>query len=232
MPNNWSVSTAGALDEISEWSLVNNMKLNPTKTKELYINFAKNATAVTPLTMNDCEIEQVPCAKLLGLHIAANLKWNYHVDQMLKKASQRLYFLGQLRRSGASTKHLITTYKTLIRPVSEYACEAWHPGLTKTQSNDIESIQKRALKIIFPNYEYNVALSTANLQELSTRRNNQCKKLFEKIKDPDNRINHLLPAKQNNDFNLRHRTEYPVPTLRTSRAEGSFINFALLNFQN
>jgi len=35
-----------------------------------------------------------------------------------------------------------------LRPVLEYGCVVWHHGLTVAQSQKLESLQKRALRII------------------------------------------------------------------------------------
>ena len=110
-------------------------------------------------------------AKLLGVTLSANLKWNYHVESIVKKASKRIYFLTVLKRFGAAHEHLIHVYKTLIRPITEYACQCWHPGLTKELSLEIESIQKRSLRIIMYNCEsYQKAMSECKLSSLEQRR--------------------------------------------------------------
>ena len=44
---------------------------------------------------------------------------------------------------------LLLCYNSVIVPVVEYCCPAWHTSLTKEQSHHIESIQKRAFSIIF-----------------------------------------------------------------------------------
>ena len=37
----------------------------------------------------------------------------------------------------------------MLRPVTEYAAPLWHSGLTKSQSNKLENLQKKALGLIF-----------------------------------------------------------------------------------
>jgi hypothetical protein len=44
---------------------------------------------------------------------------------------------------------LISTYCTHIRPIVEYACQVWHYGLPQYLSDQVEKIQKRALKFFF-----------------------------------------------------------------------------------
>ena len=81
--------------------------------------------------------------KLLGVHISDNLKWAQHVDALASKVASRLYFLKQLKKSGASTEVLICFYVSVIRPVLEYACPVWHSGLTTGQSDtDTDTLLK------------------------------------------------------------------------------------------
>ena len=40
-------------------------------------------------------------------------------------------------------------YIGVIRPVLEYAVAVWHTGLTADLSEQLEAIQKRALRVIF-----------------------------------------------------------------------------------
>ena len=67
----------------------------------------------------------------------------------MKKAGKRLYMLYQLKRAGISQSDLVTVYLSVVRPVLEYACPVWHTNLQQYLSDNIESIQKRALKCIF-----------------------------------------------------------------------------------
>ena len=63
----------------------------------------------------------------------------------------------------------------------EYACPVWHPGLTKSQSDDLERVQKRCLKLIYPATSYKEALSAAGLLMLVVRRENTTINLFNEI---------------------------------------------------
>ena len=58
-------------------------------------------------------------------------------------------FLKILKRCSLNSDDLLFFYTTVIRPILEYACPAWHNSLTNEQSRQIESVQKRALSIIF-----------------------------------------------------------------------------------
>jgi len=60
-----------------------------------------------------------------------------------------------LKRAGVPPQQLLHFYTAVIRPVLEYASPVWHyrttPStvLNRAQSQHLESIQKRALHIIF-----------------------------------------------------------------------------------
>ena len=130
--------------------------MNEAKCKELQICIAKSKPDFEPIIVNDKPIRVVTSAKLLGLNISNDLKWNGHISEILRKAATRLYFLRQLKRTKIAEKDLVTFYTTCTRPITEYACPVFHNGLPIYFTDDLERIQKRALRIIFPysNYIY------------------------------------------------------------------------------
>ena len=74
----------------------------------------KKKHSFDPVSINGKDLSMVENAKILGITISNNLKWNYHVEQAIKKANRRLYFLVQLRRAGVGAKSLIKFYCTVI----------------------------------------------------------------------------------------------------------------------
>ena len=114
---------------------------------------------------------------------------------------------------------------SLIRSILEYACPASHCGLTKGQSDEIEGIQRRCLKILFPYLSYKDALQITGLELLSIRRESQVCKLFNEIKCKGHVLNNLLPANNVDNCNYLLRDTYPykMPRARTDRLLRSFI---------
>ena len=89
---------------------------------------------------------------------------------------------------------------------------AWN--LTLEQSKDIERIEKRAIRIIHPQYEYNQALVESNLKTLKERRDDLCVGLIKNMLQPTHRLHSLFPGK--------------LGTLRRGKSElmvGKFITF-------
>jgi hypothetical protein len=138
------------------------------------------------VTINGKQVGLVFQRKVLGLTISSDLKWNSHIDNIVKKASKRLYFLRQLKRAKVSTTETMCFYCTCIRPVVEYASPVFHYGIPIYMCKDIERIQRRAMKIIFPTKSYAEALSHSKLLTLEERRQIAYDKLFKEIMEDKN----------------------------------------------
>ena len=76
------------------------------------------------LKANGNAFEIVKSAKILGVTVRNDLKWNDHVDNITAKASRRIYLLKQLKHAGMDHKPLIQFYCACIRSVLEYACQS------------------------------------------------------------------------------------------------------------
>ena len=74
----------------------------------------------TNTTTTTDTIHRVTSFKLLGVYIESTMSWTIHVDNMVKKATRRLYFLKQLKRAGLTSKQLFHYYTAVIRPVLLY----------------------------------------------------------------------------------------------------------------
>jgi hypothetical protein len=73
-------------------------------------------------------IEWVDDFRYLGVTLDKRLTWSKHIDQVRKKAAQRLGTLGPLlNRSGLSIRNGVLLYKQLIRPMMDYACPSGGP---------------------------------------------------------------------------------------------------------
>ncbi len=84
--------------ELAVWCSLNNLELNTLKTVEMIVDFRSNPPALPPLTIMDSTVTTVESFRFLGTTISQDLKWDIHIDSIVKKAQQRLYFLRQLRK--------------------------------------------------------------------------------------------------------------------------------------
>ena len=221
------------ISHLQLWSKNNSMRLNFKKTKEMILgSVQKNPPA--SLCVDGNVIDTVKCYRLLGINISDDLCWNAHVDALCAKVASRLYFLKILKRSGLTQKDLLCFYQSVIRSVVEYGCVVWHHNLTTAQSDRLEALQKRALRIIlYPvTLPYNTALALCEIESLKLRRYNFQQKFFKQICHPGNCLHDLLPPQRDPSVSLRlrHTTVYPIPQVRTKRY-CSFINYSLKYYQ-
>ena len=123
------------------------------------------------------------------------LKWNSHIDSIIKKAQKCLHSLSQLKRFGLGTPGLVQFFFTYIRPITEYTCPVFRDSLPAYLSNELERVQKRAMSIIFPFCSYKESLVESNVTKLSDRRQEPVDKLFkEVVQSKQNKLHGLLTA--------------------------------------
>ena len=114
---------------------------------------------------------------------------------------------------------LVHIYILYVRSTLEFNGCVWHFNLTNAQSDDIERVQKTALKIIL-NKDYNSyeeSLHVLKLDTLSDRRKELCQNFA---------TNALKHKKFENMFPLNNQTakeKYKVDFARTSRLRDSAI---------
>ena len=224
-------SAQEAMDTIMSWSNANNMKINAKKTKEMLIFFSKVPPEVENIIVNGEKLERAECVTLLGLRISNKLTWEIHVNYIVKRGQQRLFCLTMLRRARVAPKDIVQIYCSKIRPVMEYACPVWHGGITVEQSDAIEHVQERAMRIAYPSLDYCEAIRAADIPSLQQRRVDQCKALFTKMQDPNDKLFRILPPPRNTTRNTRSNLKFPLPKCNTDRFKDSFLPYCLYNCQ-
>ena len=221
----------GALNEVHDWSKLNDMNANPSKTKRLQVCFTREELTHHELIFNGVSVQFSKEARLLGVIIQNDLKWDSHVHSIVTKASQRLHCLRILKRSGYNDSQLIDIYSCKIRSIVEYACQVWHPGLTQSQCHDIERVQVRAMRIIKPRLDYWKALELFDMPYLEERRVTLCKRLYEERLKEDNIIHDLLPSVRKPTYNFTHHKSRVTTKTRVKRTDNSFIQYAINKFE-
>ena len=179
------------------------------------------------LHLSDEPIERVKSFKLLGLIVTDRLNWNDNTSLICSKASKRLHFLKLLKRSAMPTSDLLYYYTAVIRPVLEYGSVVWQASITNKQSRQINSIQRRAERII------GIKECAGKLTPLKKRREQQARKFYQTLLQPDNCLHDLIPAARNSVVldKIRQTNPLPVPFARTERYKKSFLVNALSTFQ-
>lgn len=150
------VSTAGdqirlnnQFNKVVSWCQEWQMSINYNKTVYMKITLKKNPLCYQYGT-NSVNLTEVAEYKYLGVWITNDLNWNKHVDITTGKCLRKLFFLKRsLKYSTPSVRML--AYKTLIRPMLEYAVIIWDP-FTKRNINQLEKVQNKGLRFIYNSY--------------------------------------------------------------------------------
>ena len=120
--------------------------------------------------------------------ITGNLSWDARVDEIHAKASQRLCFLQLLQRASVDSRSILAIHTPVIRSLVEYACPAWHTGLTAALSHKLEGIQRGVLRLAFPDLSYNEALACSNLSTLHSCRETLSRHAFVDMLSPGHKL--------------------------------------------
>ena len=163
--------------------------------------------------------------KLLGIIITSDLKWEANTSYICNKALKKMWVLRRLKKLDVHLSFLIDVYKKKVRSLLEIAVPAWHCGLTASQSDDIERVQKTAMCIILgerlPSAQ---ARNILDLELLSERREKICKRFAKKTL----KSRHADMFEKNskaNQYNTRFRNPFTHSKCNTDRFYNSPINF-------
>ena len=185
----------------------------------MIFNFSKNHQFSMRMKENGENIEIVNKIKLLGTIVTSDLKWNKNTEYLTKKAWTRMQLLTNAAKFTKQKTDLKSFYTTFIRPVLEQSAPVWSSSLTEKNSNDLERVQKTAIKIIMnKRYEsYEEALEELNLKSLSERRNTLCL-VFAKRTLQNPKVRNMFPKRKELRSDKRIKTKmYHVRRANTER---------------
>ena len=179
------------------------MKVNHAKTQLLCVS-ASNTQDITSYlrgaTGKICSSDEL---KNLGFIFGNKPSVQPHVNYMLQKARKKLWVLRNLKRMGMGEADLLNIFNVIVQPVLEYAAPTYHPMLTGEMTAAIETIQRRASKIILGwNCDYNELLNSEKLQSLNSRRDTLTKNFAQKVL-ASNKGPEWFPLKPESAYQIR-----------------------------
>lgn len=130
------------LGSISDWLKLNKLSLNIKKTKAMLFHSPQKLLKYPKLSINGKDIEFVKNFSFLGIQIDENLKWNFHIDFIMKKLARILGIMTKLKYD-IPTQALLNIYNALVLPHLTYGIMVWGHKHDK-----ILPLQKRAIRII------------------------------------------------------------------------------------
>ena len=159
------------IDLMHDWTVKWQLHFNESKCKVLHLGHNNQRLEYyIGKDSNRIKLEETTLEKDLGVHVDRDLTFEQHIDKISKKATSKCARI--LKNFTYRSKEvLVPIFKTIVRPILEYANTAWSSGLRKN-INEIEKIQKSYTKHIFQvkHLNYEQRLERLNLPSLEYRR--------------------------------------------------------------
>nr|CAH8873838.1 unnamed protein product [Trichobilharzia regenti] len=210
------------LSDISQWSKLNGLTLNPSKCQTVDFSFRHKRDLQTLVSTHDvCRIEGTIIetksnAKYLGLVISSDLTWSSHIQMISKKVFRLTYYIKKLRLTGVPQPLLSQFVNSRILPILLYCSPLVFPGLLKKDY----TILRRMLKVVS-------RTSGVKLSQLVTtlvdKHLNTCEKWSKTIlSDPQHPLySQLSPCISSG----RTRNQYKIIYARTTKYRNSTIPY-------
>lgn len=195
------------VSQMKLWCSRNGLVLNEEKTNVMIV---RKGIPLQPHSLNT-----VSSMRILGVTFQEDLKWDEHIENVIKIAARRIFVLRQLKRFPGITKEdIISVYCAYIRSIMEYNCPVF-AGLSKKNAKKLESLQRRCHRIICSK-----ECRCGILETLSDRRDLLCIRVLKSILHKDNILNIIAPT------TLSRSKHLSMPFCRTQRYATTFIPYA------
>lgn len=138
------------LATLNDWLSNKNLLLsNEKSTATLFTTWTREVNTELNITINDRRIPTIKNPKLLGVTFDPLLMFNNHAKLMNARLKTRNNALKAIAGSswGKDKETLITAYKTIGRPIVNYAAPIWSPQLADTHWQNLQASQNAALRI-------------------------------------------------------------------------------------
>ena len=118
-------SCAVEIAHVEDWALLNNLRLNQTKSAEIVFvaPLSKRVNVIPPPAVP--EVACVESIKILGVTVSRRFSVAQHVGAVLAGCAQTLFALRTLRQLGLPEYALRTVYQATVETKLSYAATAW-----------------------------------------------------------------------------------------------------------
>ena len=213
------------LDSIDEWTDNQKMVINEKKTKTMLFNYTSNYQFTTRLLLKNEPVEVIDSTRLLGTIISNDLSWDQNISKIVKNANARMELVRRVASFGTPVEDIKNIYILFVRSILEQSATVWHSSLTQENINDLERVQKSAIKVILQeNYSsYKQGLAQLNLESLASRREQLCLNFAQKCVKSE-KLKHMFPLNEkSHEMKTRHEGQYKVQFANTERFQKSSI---------
>jgi len=199
-------------NNVLEWSSNHHLPINQAKCSVLDI-ITKKSIVSSPVMSPSGMLPQVSSLRVLGVTISDDLRWNNHIDSVLKKSNKRAYLIQNLKRAACPPPAMLLAYNCIIRPLLLYAYPCF--------CNLPVYLQDRLLKFERRMFRLIGATNDVSVVEAGDR---FCQKLFDTVSRSSSHCLRRCFTQQLT--NTRQSLKLRPIRARTSRLSRSFIRFA------
>ena len=232
-PSDLRAKLQAVVDSLSTWFDKWLLSVNIEKSAVLALRQPRSKSPDVPIFLHGCRIPQVCSHRHLGVTVTDSLTWADHVNTIVSKAAKRIGLLQRYRKRlpSLAIRHM---YCVSIRPGLEYASAVWS-GLSKVAASRLESIQRRAARLISgitasSAVPHDIVLARAGLPTLSSRRQIELAVFGFKFAHSSKLPGHLLDCFQHWKTNKpsRSATLRRPASIRLPRAKKSILQHSPL----
>ena len=138
------------LEDVQTWTKTNDLKLNASKTMTtLFTPDPAEYRDELSLQLDNTRLPTIRNPKILGLTFDPKLTFNEHIKTSKDKAGKTINILKALTSThwGKNKETLTNTYKTVTRPILEYAGTIYAPIISDKQLTALQVKENQGLRI-------------------------------------------------------------------------------------
>lgn len=206
------------IDALYEWSVLNKLQLNIQKCNTII--YSNRMSHQRPLYfMNGSYLRELSEIKDLGVTFDSKLKFDRHIDQIVKKSYSMLGFIMRTTSNFNNHSCLQFLYNSLVRSRLEYNSFIWNP-YQLTYKLKIERVQRKYTRLLqFRLHQnpipYNDRLIFFNMMELEKRREYFDSCMLHKVVHDHNSVTHSRPIFRVNHYSNRINATFNPKTSST-----------------
>ena len=136
-----------ALEELHIWCKLNTLTPHPTKCEALILQRQQIIGPLNELKVGQDTVKWVSQTRLLGVTIDNKLSWSRHIQEVKKSFAKKLSLIK--RSQFLPRDMLLDLYFKIIFPSVTYAIQIWGGCTNKEDFNKLESLHRRAARLIF-----------------------------------------------------------------------------------
>ena len=198
------------IDNCEMWCTENGLSLNAKKCVVLSITRRRNVEQT--ILLSGRQLDFVYEIRDLEVLVDSHLKFNNHIEAIVRKANQMLGFLTRTCQKFTNLKTILCLYKAIVRPHLEYCSSVWSP-IYNIYADKVESVQHRFTRYVYKKFhylmeEYQTRLQRLELQSLYDRRMQASATVLHKI------VNFNLQTSLASQIQYRFNT-HNLRTIRT-----------------